>query len=399
MVARSEVIVNNIAFPTNSLFRICGNMGGYWEVINTIIMSSIETTTLTESQSPFSISVRASTEPLVPTGILDQYEHVDLTPVIGREYPNVQLTELLNAKNSDELIRELAIIISQRNVVFFRNQDINIEQQKLLGNKLGILSGRPKNSGLHIHPTTQPTSELGLEISVISSKRDKKKLFESELDISQFAGAGWHSDITFEPVPSDFAILKIHTLPEVGGDTLWASGYEAYDRLSPAFAKYLEGLTALHDAQKFKTAAKATGEPLNEGARGNPENAGTALQAIHPVIRTNPVTGWKSLFVNKGFTKRILELTKDESDATLDYLHRLITENHDLQVRFKWNKNDVAIWANSASVHNITRDYDVVREGNRVVSLGEKPYFDPKSKSRREALGLKKKVFGFRETS
>lgn len=66
----------------------------------------------------------------------------------------------------------------------------------------------------------------------------------------------YHS-ITFEPVPSDFAILKIHTLPENGGDTLWASGYEAYDRLSPAFAKHLEGLTALHEAQKFKRAVEA----------------------------------------------------------------------------------------------------------------------------------------------
>lgn len=61
------------------------------------------------------------------------------------------------------------------------------------------------------------------------------------------------NSITFEPVPSDFAILKIHTLPEVGGDTVWASAYEAYDRLSPAFAKHLEGLTALHDASVFKT--------------------------------------------------------------------------------------------------------------------------------------------------
>lgn len=58
--------------------------------------------------------------------------------------------------------------------------------------------------------------------------------------------------ITFEPVPSDFAILKIHTLPETGGDTVWASGYEAYDRLSPALAKHLEGLTAIHEASKFK---------------------------------------------------------------------------------------------------------------------------------------------------
>ncbi|KAI0916390.1 hypothetical protein AcW1_009813 [Taiwanofungus camphoratus] len=355
-------------------------------------MSSTQTSTLVKTNASLSLSVRASTEPLKPTGALDKYEHVDLTPVIGREYLNVQLTDLLNAPNSDELIRELAIIISQRNVVFFRNQDIDIEQQKLLGNKLGILSGRPQNSGLHIHPTTIPSSELGLEVSVITSKKDKKKEYESDLDISQLASREWHSDITFEPVPSDFAILKVHTLPDNGGDTLWASGYEAYDRLSPALAKHLEGLTALHDANKFKIFAYATGNKLNQGPRGNPENVGETLQAIHPVIRTNPVTGWKSLFVNKNFTKRILELTKDESDVTIDYLNRLVSDNHDLQVRFKWQKNDVAIWANSSTLHNVTRDYgDQHREGNRVVSLGERPYFDPTSKSRRDALGLKKR--------
>jgi len=364
-------------------------------------MSSIATTTATatatDARAPLSLPVRASTEPLVPTGALDKYEHVDLTPVIGREYPNVQLTDLLKAENADELIRELAIIVSRRNVVFFRNQDIDIEQQKLLGNKLGILSGRPKESGLHIHPATQPTSELGLDVTVISSKNDGKQRYASDLDISQFASKEWHSDITFEPVPSDFAILKVHTLPDIGGDTIWASAYEAYDRLSPAFAKHLEGLTALHDGRQFKFASKASGETLNEEPRGNPENVGLALEAVHPVIRTNPVTGWKGLFVNRTFTRRILELTKDESDNTLEYLHRVITENHDLQVRFRWNKNDVAIWSNSSTVHNVTRDYDQHREGNRVVSLGERPYFDPNSKSRREALGLKKKIFGFRE--
>ncbi|KAH9924095.1 hypothetical protein B0H21DRAFT_765049 [Amylocystis lapponica] len=330
-------------------------------------MSNTQTSTRTDTghpEKPLTLSVRASTLPLQPTGALDKFEFIESTPVIGREYKNVQLSDLLKADNSDELIRELAIIISQRNVVFFRNQDINIEQQKLVPwQQLGILSGRPKESGLHIHPTTRPSSELGLEITVITSQNDRSKIYEDALDISQFASREWHTDG--------------HTLPPLGGDTLWASSYEAYDRLSPSFAKFLEGLTAVHDARPT----------------GNPENIGLDLTAIHPVIRTNPVTGWKGLFVSKSFTRRILELTKDESDFVLDYLNRVITENHDLQVRFNWKQNDVAIWANSSTVHNVTRDYDEHREGNRVVSLGERPYFDPASQSRREALGLKKRVF------
>ncbi|KII91214.1 hypothetical protein PLICRDRAFT_156126 [Plicaturopsis crispa FD-325 SS-3] len=336
------------------------------------------------------LSVRASTEPLKPTGALDKFEHFEVTPVIGRQYPNVQLVDLLNAENSDELIRELAIIVSQRNVVFFKNQDITVEQQKELGNKLGILSGRPKESGLHIHPSTAPSSELGDYISVIRSNTDKTKHYEDPGDMPTFAAREFHSDITFENVPSDFAILKIHTLPPTGGDTLWASAYEAYDRLSPPFAKYLEGLTAVHDGNKFRTGAKANGTESNlrAGPRGHPTNVGLDFRTVHPVIRTNPVTGWKALFVNQGFTKRIVELTKEESDATLKLLFRAYTENHDLQVRYKWEKNDIAIWANSTAIHSATRDVEGFRSGDRVVSIGERPYFDPESKSRREALGL-----------
>ncbi|KAI9333224.1 alpha-ketoglutarate-dependent sulfonate dioxygenase, partial [Zopfochytrium polystomum] len=123
--------------------------------------------------------------------------------------------------------------------------------------------------------------------------------------------------------------------------------------------------------------------------RGAPENAGDSLQAVHPLIRTNPVTGWKGVYAVRGFTRQINELSKDESDAVLQYLFRLNAENHDLQVRFKWSKNDAAIWDNRSSVHSATSDYgEELRVGDRVVSLGERPYFDPASKSHREDLRI-----------
>jgi alpha-ketoglutarate-dependent taurine dioxygenase len=133
-------------------------------------------------------------------------------------------------------------------------------------------------------------------------------------------------------------MLKIHTLPETGGDTLWASGYEVYDRLSPEMAAFLERLTATHDATFFHDEARRLGNPLRKGIRGSPLNHGEELTAVHPVIRTNrtyplyknitrtsltvflAVTGWKSVYVNKGFTKRINGVTKDESDVLLQYL-------------------------------------------------------------------------------
>ncbi|KXN91354.1 Putative alpha-ketoglutarate-dependent sulfonate dioxygenase [Leucoagaricus sp. SymC.cos] len=319
---------------------------------------------------------------------LAQFESYDATPVIGTVFSNktTQLSQLLEAPNADELLHDLAVLVSYRGVVFFKDQDITVEQQKRLGQKLGELTGKPATSKLHRHPISEDVPELGLEISVISSKRG---IARPGLPTRTRASGGWHSDITFEPVPSDYSILKLHTLPPVGGDTLWASGYEAYDRLSPPYQKFLEGLTATHDGDVFNQACRLIPPPFKiNQERGAPENAGSELKAVHPVIRTNPVTGFKTLFVNKGFTKRINELTPDESDQVIDYLTRQFADNHDLQVRYRWQPNDVAIWDNRVTCHTATHDYTGFREGNRVVSLGEKPYFDPNSKSRREALGL-----------
>jgi len=358
------------------------------------------TTTTTKLVDPATASVAEKLSKLTLTGspiplklghALDAYARSNATPTIGTEFARgVQLSELLK---SDEAIKDLAILISQRQVVFFRDQDIQIDDQKILGQKLGELSGKPESSKLHVHPITEETSELGDEVSIISS--DRRGEYERQ-DRSKLSAANWHADITFEPVPSDYAILKIHTLPTIngdvtGGDTLWASGYEVYDRISPSFAKYLETLEAVHEARFFQVIAKSLGNKLRDGIRGSPGNVGEHLEAIHPVIRTNPVTGWKSVFVNPNFTKRILGVTRDESDTILKYLFSLVQLNHDLQVRFKWEKNSVAIWDNRSAYHTATFDYGNERRiGDRVVSLGEKPYLDPKSQSRRDALGLAK---------
>jgi len=151
------------------------------------------------------------------------------------------------------------------------------------------ITSQPESSGLHVHPLTEEGSELGDQISVISSEKQKKGggLTHQLSDVSRYASAGWHSDITFEKVPSDYAMLKIHTLPPTGGDTLWASGYEVYDRLSPAMQKMLEGLTATHDAKFFLEEAERLGNPIRKDIRGSPLNQGDGLTAVHPVVRTN----------------------------------------------------------------------------------------------------------------
>ncbi|KAB5547078.1 alpha-ketoglutarate-dependent taurine dioxygenase [Coniochaeta sp. 2T2.1] len=326
-------------------------------------------------------------KPLSYTGTLDSYSHNDLTPVIGREFEGLQVTDLLNA--SDAVIRDLAVTVSQRGVVFLRDQTVTPTQMKDLMLRLTSQAGCPESSTLHVHPLTEEGSELGDQISVISSEKQKKGggLTHQLSDVSRFASNAWHSDISFEPVPSDYAMLKIHTLPATGGDTLWASGYEIYDRLSEPIREMLKGLTATHDAKFFLDEAERLGNPIRAGERGSPLNFGSGLVATHPVIRTNPVTGWNSVYVNKGFTKRINGVTRDESDVLLAYLFNLVTQNHDAQVRFKWRKDDLAIWDNRSTWHCATYDYEQARAGDRVASLGEAPYLDLlEGRSRREAL-------------
>ncbi|KAK4172539.1 hypothetical protein QBC36DRAFT_362500 [Triangularia setosa] len=334
---------------------------------------------------------------LSDSGSLQQYEHNDLTPAIGREFPTIQIRDLLKA--DDQVFRDLAYTISSRGVVFLRNQDVTSNELRDFMLCLTTLAGCPSTSGLHVHPLTEEGSELGDQISVISSEKQKKGggLTHQLSDVSRYASNAWHSDITFEPVPSDYAMLKIHTLPMTGGDTLWASGYEVYDRLSGPMREMLKKLTATHDAKFFLDEARNLGNPLRECERGSPLNKGAELAAVHPVIRTNrkltfliiAVTGWNSVYVNKGFTKRINGVTRDESDILLNYLFNMVTQNHDAQVRFRWNKNDVAIWDNRSTWHCATYDYNDPRAGDRVCSLGEAPYLDLQgSKSRKEELGL-----------
>lgn len=129
---------------------------------------------------------------------------------------------------------------------------------------------------------------------------------------------------------------------------MWASAYTAFDRLSPAYQKFLEGLTATHAGDNFVRLAKAKNEPLREN-RGSPDNVGQDLETVHPVVRTNPVTGWKGLFVNRGFTRRINELSPEESQNTLAFLYDHISANHDIQARFRWEENSLAIWDNRST--------------------------------------------------
>ncbi|KAK4544701.1 hypothetical protein LTR36_003950 [Oleoguttula mirabilis] len=337
--------------------------------------------------------------PVTPTGALDKYDSFDLTPVIGREFPDANLVDWLQSSNADELLKELAYTISSRGVVFFRKQDnLTNDLQKALIQRLGELSGKPSTSTLHIHPVLNSEDEMGEdreadnEISTISSKLFKKIYIKEDEDTvctKKQSSNSWHSDIAFEPVPADYTSLRLTQLPKLGGDTVWASGYEIYDRLSPLYQKFVESLSCTFAQPNFNAIAKRGGFKIYDKPRGAPENVGSVLKAVHPVVRTNPVTGWKSIYPVGAHISHINALTKEESKSLLDWFNQLCVDNHDLQVRFKWqNVNDIAIWDNRSTFHNATYDFEGLgdRSGNRAVGLGERPFFDPESSSRREAL-------------
>ncbi|KAF8150691.1 alpha-ketoglutarate-dependent sulfonate dioxygenase [Crassisporium funariophilum] len=282
-----------------------------------------------------------------------------LTPVIGTEILGVDLRQL-----SDKQKDELALLVAERGVVFFRDQELDIHEQLDLARHFGPL---------HKHATT-PITRSGLEeVHVVyndASRRPDPSAF-NKIEL-------WHSDVSYELQPPSTTSLKVITCPEVGGDTLWSSGYALYSSLSPGMQTYLEGLTALHSAVAQADGNRAAGLAVRR----------TEIETIHPVVRVHPATGWKSVYVNPGFTRRIIGVPKPESDVILTFLFRQISENPDHQVRFKWQTNSIAFWDNRIVTHSATFDFwPAVRHALRATPHGEKPTSveDYESRTGREA--------------
>ncbi|MNE02218.1 Alpha-ketoglutarate-dependent taurine dioxygenase [compost metagenome] len=184
--------------------------------------------------------------------------------------------------------------------------------------------------------------------------------------------AVWHTDVTFLPTPALGAVLSAKQLPAYGGDTLWASGIAAYEALSEPLKQLLDGLTATHDftksfpLERFGTTAEDLAR-WEQTRRNNPPLS-------HPVIRTHPVSGRKSLFVNEGFTTRINELNEAESEAILKLLFSHAT-HLEFTIRWRWQENDVAFWDNRVTQHYAVDDYRPQRRVmHRATILGDKPF-------------------------
>lgn len=138
--------------------------------------------------------------------------------------------------------------------------------------------------------------------------------------------------------------------PAIGGDTLWANPVRAYAELSPPLRSLLDGLTAIHDGE----------------ANDAPEE-----RAVHPVVRAHPETGRRVLYVNEHFTKRIVELSHEESALLLGHLFRWIAHPR-FTVRYRWTKGTVAIWDNRATQHFVLNDFTEERVIQRATVMGDR---------------------------
>jgi taurine dioxygenase len=270
-----------------------------------------------------------------------------LGPAIGAFVTGINLTRPLVPEDREALLSAML----QHHVLFFENQPVTAVQQRDVAQAFGEL---------HVHPV-YPQHPDAREIIVLDTDNDNPPDNDN-----------WHTDVTFAQTPPMGALLSARLLPPKGGDTLWASGIAAYEALSAPFRKLLDPLNAQHDFLKSFPAWRYARTPQEreiwEAARDrNPP-------VIHPVIRTHPVSGKRGLFVNEGFTSRIVELDQKESDAVLGYL-KVHLAKPEFTVRWRWKQYDLAFWDNRLTQHYASADYLPSRRiMHRATIVGDRPY-------------------------
>lgn len=245
-----------------------------------------------------------------------------LSMALGAEISGIDLCSV-----SDSQVEEIKSLLTEHMVLFFPRQNISQEEHVEFGAKFGELEGHPN---LKNKTVTHP------------------KIFELAASTGGIADE-WHTDITYQDSPAIMSVLHMVKCPEIGGDTMWSNLNAAYEALSDPLKDLCEGITALHDASPH----------------GRPDKT-----AIHPVVRLHPVSGKKVLYVNEHFTRRIVEMTMDESDMLLSHLTKWVTQPQ-FTVRYHWTEGTIAIWDNRSTQHFVVNDFEGERIIQRVTVMGD----------------------------
>ncbi|ETS85973.1 hypothetical protein PFICI_03998 [Pestalotiopsis fici W106-1] len=260
----------------------------------------------------------------------------EISPKTGSEIQGLQLTSL-----SDSGRNQLARFVAERKVVVFREQQFaDLPISDVLD--FGAYYGR-----YHVHPTS-------------GSPKGYPQIHLVHL---------WHSDVTYERQPPGITFLYVLEKPESGGDTLFANCFEAYERLSPAFQHRLHGLTAIHSGAEQIKASIAKGSVTRRAP----------VVTEHPIVRTHPTTGEKAIFVNPQFTRNIVGMKQEESEALLKFLYNHVSYGADFQVRVRWEPGTVVVWDNRVTQHSAIVDWTskARRHLARLTLQAEKPYETP----------------------
>lgn len=271
-----------------------------------------------------------------------------LAPTIGAEITGLDLRQPL----PESVIASLRAALIEWKVLFFRDQPLTTEQHLDFARRFGPLE---------VHPFA-PSKPGFPEVLAITH----------DVDAPGYENT-WHSDVTWRLQPSLGSILLNVECPPVGGDTLFADMEAAYDGLPEHVKDRIDGLVAMHDFEGFRKKLRARGATPAELEAFNAKFP----NAFHPVVRTHPETGRRSLYVNEAFTKYIVDMAAEESADLLAMLYRQAAIP-EYQCRFRWQPYSIAFWDNRACQHYAVSDYFPSRRcAERVTICGDTPYFDP----------------------
>ena len=258
-----------------------------------------------------------------------------LTPLIGAEVSDIDLRSA-----SDADIDAIRTALLDHLVVIFKGQNLDDVGQQVLAQRLGTVE--------HF-PFGPPGSSDAPDVHQITTGGEAPKTANADT---------WHSDATFMECPPKASLLRAVQLPVLGGDTLWASSYAAYESLSGRVQQMIEGMTATHAVTK----SSAHRRPIDD--RFPPVQ--------HPVVRTHPESGRKGLFVNRIFTVCLDDVTERENEVLLPFLCDTFLRP-DLQCRLTWQSGMVVLWDNRSTQHYATFDYSERREMRRILLRGDRP--------------------------
>ena len=279
---------------------------------------------------------------------MSEYQHIEvrrLAGALGAEISGVDLTQ----ETSPAVIAEIRQAWLAHGVVFFREQPLPPAQFLALAQRFGEVIEYPFVQGIEGYPLIIPVLKLAHERH-------------------NFGGI-WHSDTAYLQAPPMGTMLIAREIPPVGGDTLFASGYAAFDALTPAMQRMLEGLRGVNTSAKADV-TKTREDRIKDAPT---ELSRKELVAEHPVVRTHPETGRKALYVNFGHTARFAGMSEEESAGLLDFLFAHQTKP-EFTCRFSWGVGSIAFWDNRCVLHNPVNDYHgYKRLMHRVTLQGDIP--------------------------